>query len=53
VVFAVVGGAWCTAGCIRLLTICFERSLSSENVVGAAVELAIGFAMLSAIYSFG
>jgi hypothetical protein len=36
-----------------LLTICFERSLSSENVVGAAVELAIGFAMLSAIYSFG
>ena len=53
VVFAVVGGAWCTAGCIRLLTICFERSLSSENVVGAAVELAVGFAMLSAIYSFG
>jgi hypothetical protein len=49
----VFGGAWCTAGCIRLLTICFERSLSSENVVGAAVELAIGFAMLSAIYSFG
>ncbi len=52
-VFAVVGGAWCAAGCVRLLTIFFEHSRSTENVFGAAVELAIGFAMLSSIYSFG
>ena len=50
-VFAVVGGAWCAAGCVRLLTIWFERGLAWKNVAGAMFELAIGFAMLAAIYT--
>lgn len=51
-VFAVVGGAWCMAGIVRLLSIGFERSLSSKNVVGAGLELVVGFAMLSSSYPF-
>ena len=52
-VFTVVGGAWCAAGCIRVMIIGFERSWSLENVIGATVELTIGLAMLSASYPFG
>ena len=47
VVFAVVGGAWCSAGAVRLLTLGFDRSLMAKKIIGSTVELAIGFAMLS------
>lgn len=49
IAFAVVGSAWCFAGCVRLGTLAFDRSISSQNVVGTIVELGIGLAMLSDI----